>query len=85
MFNNFVADNGRFLSCVRNSVSRSTIGKRKVKNIAVRLPENSRNSFVDLQSQKKVKKADQKNQGLKCLYLIRNLYKFLPPILAALK
>ena len=30
-------------------------------NIAGRLPENSRNSFVDLQSQKKtVKKTDQK-------------------------
>ena len=30
------------------------------KNIAGILPENSRNSFVDLQSQKTVKKTDQK-------------------------
>ena len=30
-------------------------------NIAGRLPENSRNSFVDLQSKKTVKKTDQKN------------------------
>ena len=29
-------------------------------NIAGRLPENSRNSFIDLQSQKTVKKTDQK-------------------------
>ena len=32
------------------------------KNIAGRLPENSRNSFVDLQSQKNSKK-DQKNSS----------------------
>ena len=30
------------------------------KNIAGRLPENSRNNFVDLQSQKTVKQIDQK-------------------------
>ena len=34
---------------------------QKIENIAGRLPENSRNSFADLQSQKKtVKKNDQK-------------------------
>ena len=32
----------------------------QIKNIAGRLPENSHNSFVDLQSQKTVKKTDQK-------------------------
>ena len=32
-----------------------------INNIAGRLKENSRNSFVDLQSQKTVKKTDQKN------------------------
>ena len=38
---------------------------KKNLNIAGRLPENSHNSFVDLQSQKTVKKADQKN----CLFI----------------
>ena len=33
----------------------------KTVNIAGRLPENSRNSFVDLQSPKTVKKTEQKN------------------------
>ena len=32
----------------------------KIKNIAGRLPENSRNSFIDLQSRKTVKKTEQK-------------------------
>ena len=32
----------------------------EIKNINGRLPENSRNSFVDLQSKKTVKKTDQK-------------------------
>ena len=32
----------------------------KIKNIAGRLPENSRNSFIDLQSQKTAKKTEQK-------------------------
>ena len=38
--------------------------KRILLNIAGKLPENSRNSFVDLQSQKKktVKKTDRKNR-----------------------
>ena len=34
--------------------------RQRIENIAGRLPENSRNSFVDLQSQKTVKKTDQK-------------------------
>ena len=58
------------------------------KNIAGRLPENSRNRFVDRQSKKTVKKTDQKNssfhRGLICYILIKNLYKLLLPILAAL-
>ena len=58
-------------------------------NIAGRLPENSRNSFVDLQTQKTVKEADQKNSSfhwrLICYILIKNLYKFLLPLLADLK
>ena len=33
------------------------------KNIAGRLPENSRNRFVDRQSKKTVKKTDQKNSS----------------------
>ena len=32
-------------------------------NTAGRLPKNSRNSFVDLQSKKTVKKTDQKNSS----------------------
>ena len=35
--------------------------RKNLKNIAGRLPENSRNSFVDLQSQIKTVKTDQKN------------------------
>ena len=37
--------------------------KNRIKNIAGRLPENSRNSFVDLQSKKTVKKTEQKNSS----------------------
>ena len=40
-----------FLSCKKN------------KNIAGRLPEKSRNRFVDRQSKKTVKKTDQKNSS----------------------
>ena len=36
--------------------------KKREKNIAGRLPENSRNRFVDRQSKKTVKKTDQKNR-----------------------
>ena len=36
---------------------------RKDPNIGGRLPENSRNSFVDQQSKKTVKKTDQKNSS----------------------
>ena len=57
-------------------------------NIAGRLPENSHKSFVDLQSQKTVKKTDQKNSyfhwRLICSILIKNLYKLLLPLLTAL-
>ena len=48
-----------------------------LKNIAGRLPENSRNRFVDRQSEKTVKKTDQKNWSY--------LYKLLLPLLADLK
>ena len=36
----------------------------KIKNIAGRLPENSRNRFVDRPSKKTVKKTDQKNSSI---------------------
>ena len=52
----------------------------KTKNIAGTLPENSRSSFADLQSQK-----NSKTGKKKCYILIKTLYKFLPPLLAALK
>ena len=58
-------------------------------NIAGRLPENSRNSLVDLQSQKNSKKDRPKNSSfhwrLICYNLTKNLYKFLLPLLAVLK
>ena len=58
-------------------------------NIAGRLPENSRNRFVDRPSKKTVKKTDQKNLPfhwrLICYILIKNLYKLLLPLLADLK
>ena len=58
-------------------------------NIAGRLPENSRNSFVDLQSQKNSKKDRPKNSTfhwrLICYILIKNLHKLLLPLLADLK
>ena len=40
--------------------------KTKTENTAGRLPENSHNSFVDLQYKKTVKKADQKQT---CLFM----------------
>ena len=43
---------GRTIEVIRSSI----------KHIAGRLPENSRTSFVDLQSQKNSKKTDQKNR-----------------------
>ena len=55
-------------------------------NKAGRLPENSRKSFVDLQSQKN-SKIDQKNRLLIegwSYILIKNLCKFLLPLVAAL-
>ena len=66
-----------------------TAVEKEILNIAGRLPENSRNSFVDLQTQKNSKEADQKNSSfhwrLICYILIKNLYKFLLPLLADLK
>ena len=59
------------------------------KNIAGRSPENSRNSFVELQSQKNRKKDRPKNSSfhwrLICYIFIKNLCKFLLPLLADLK
>ena len=50
--------------------------RENMTNIAGRLPENSRNRFVDRQSKKTVKKTDQKNVfSLICYILIKNLYK----------
>ena len=61
----------------------------QIKNIAGRLPENIRNSFVDLQSLKHSKRDRPKNSPfhwrLICYILIKNLYKFFLPLLAALK
>ena len=55
-------------------------------NIAGRLRENSRNSFVDLQSQKNSKK-DRPKKFVFSLKadMFKNLYTFLLPLLAALK
>ena len=39
------------------------LSKNEKENIAGRLPENSRNTFVDLQSQKTVKNTVQKNSS----------------------
>ena len=45
-------------------ISNKTLTKTtSKKNIAGRLPENSRNRFVDRQSKKTVKKAEQKNSS----------------------
>ena len=50
------------------SVKNLSLGK--IKNIAGTLPQNSRNSFVDMQSKKSKKKTDQKNrlfiEGWRC-------------------
>ena len=68
---------------------KSQNGHATIFNIADRLPENSRNSFVDLQSQKNSKKdRPKKSSSLKAdiLYFEKlNLYKFLLSPLAALK
>ena len=57
-------------------------------NIAGRLPENSRNRFVDRKSKKTIKKTDQKkfvfSLRLICYILIKNLYKLLLLLLADL-
>ena len=60
----------------------------EIKNIAGRLPENSRNNFVDVQSKKKQRKRQTKKNHLSiesCYFLTKNLYKFLLLLLAALK
>ena len=66
----------------------SSLNDHNIQNIAGRLPENSRNRFVDQQSKKTVKKTDQKNPSfhwrLICYILIKNLHKLLLPLLADL-
>ena len=59
-----------------------------LKNIAGRLPENSRNRFVDRQSKKTVKDRPKNSSfhwRLICYILIKNLYKLLLPLLADLE
>ena len=53
--------------------------------IAGILPENSNNNFVDQQSQKAVRQTEKFVFSLKADVIFWNLYKFLLPLLAALK
>ena len=61
---------------------------RKIYNIADRLPEDSRNSFVDLHSQNSKKDRPKKIrlfiEGRYVIFRLK-IYKFLLPLLAALK
>ena len=70
-------------------ISKIALNRLKSANIAGRLPENSRNRFVDRPSKKNSKKDRPKNSSfhwkLICYILIKNLYKLLLPLLADLK